>query len=65
MTKSIFQADDGNTALSPEASRNGTELTWGARQDLVSMRATRDCYIAAMRSADAGDFVPLLEFARS
>jgi len=47
------------------ASRDGAALTWGAHADLISMGDLRDRYISAVRSADAGDFQPILAFARS
>jgi len=47
------------------ASRGGEELTWGARSDLVDVSEARRLYIEAVRRADAGDFAPLLAFARS
>ncbi len=39
-------------------------FTWG-RTNLVKPSDTRNQYIAALRAADAGDFGPLLAFARS
>ena len=47
------------------ASRHGAELTWGARADLVAAGELRHRYIEAIHRADAGDFAPLLAFARS
>ena len=47
------------------ASRGGAELTWGARAPLAEAGRVRTRYIAAVRSADAGDFAPLLDFAQS
>jgi len=47
------------------ASRAGHELSWGAQSDLVGAGNVRDRYIAAIRSADAGDIAPLLAFAKS
>jgi Fic-DOC domain mobile mystery protein B len=46
------------------ASRGGAELTWGAHSDLVAVSEARGRYIAAIHIADAGDFAPLLAFAR-
>jgi fido (protein-threonine AMPylation protein) len=46
------------------ASRGGAELTWGAHSDLVAVSEVRGRYIAAIHIADAGDFAPLLAFAR-
>lgn len=45
------------------ASRGGGRLSWGAGADLAVMSATRTRYIAAIHSADRGDFAPLLAFA--
>lgn len=47
------------------AAQGAAELSWGARNDLASPGETRGRYIAALQAADAGDFVPLLEFTRS
>jgi Fic-DOC domain mobile mystery protein B len=47
------------------ASRNGEELTWGARSDLVGMGDVRARYLQAIRAADAGDIYPLVVFAKS
>jgi len=47
------------------ASRDGAELTWGARQDLVVSGELRQRYITAIRQADQGDFTPLIAFAQS
>lgn len=46
-------------------SRGGDELTWGARADLMGAGEMRNCYITAIRAADAGDIVPLMNFAKS
>jgi Fic-DOC domain mobile mystery protein B len=46
-------------------SRGGDELTWGARADLMGAGEIRNRYITAIRAADAGDIVPLLNFAKS
>jgi Fic-DOC domain mobile mystery protein B len=46
-------------------SRGGDELTWGARADLMGAGEMRNRYITAIRAADAGDIVPLLNFAKS
>jgi Fic-DOC domain mobile mystery protein B len=47
------------------ASRGGQDLTWGAGGDIVTPGDARRRYIAAILAADAGDFGPLLSFARS
>lgn len=47
------------------AAKGGKELTWGAGQDLVAAGEVRRRYIDAIRQADQGHFVPLLEFAQS
>ena len=47
------------------AARGGEELTWGAGADLAAMGDVRQRYIDAVRQADEGDYVPLLDFARS
>lgn len=47
------------------ASRDGEELTWGARADLVPKSEIRARYIAAIHRADDGDITALLEFVRS
>lgn len=47
------------------AAQGGEELTWGARADLGSAGAVRRSYIESVRSADEGNFAPLLAFARS
>lgn len=47
------------------AARGGADLTWGAGADIVTPGDARQRYIAAIRAADAGDFAPLLAFARS
>jgi Fic-DOC domain mobile mystery protein B len=39
-------------------------FSWG-RSDLYSVGAARDAYLAALRSADAHDYAPLLKFVRS
>jgi Fic-DOC domain mobile mystery protein B len=46
-------------------SRGGDELTWGAGTDIVTTGQTRMNYIECILKADAGDFAPLLAFARS
>jgi Fic-DOC domain mobile mystery protein B len=46
-------------------SRGGDELTWGARADLMGAGEMRNRYITAIRAADAGDIVPLMNFAKS
>lgn len=46
-------------------SRGGDELTWGARADLMGAGEIRNRYITAIRAADAGDIVPLMNFAKS
>lgn len=46
-------------------SRDGEVLTWGAGSDLIAAGGVRQRYIEAIRRADAGDFAPLLAFARS
>jgi Fic-DOC domain mobile mystery protein B len=47
------------------ASRGMEPLSWGANADLASVGEIRTRYIHAIRSADAGDFGPLLIFTRS
>jgi Fic-DOC domain mobile mystery protein B len=47
------------------ASRGAKELTWGAGSDLLAVAEMRERYIAALQSADTGDFQSLLQFARS
>lgn len=47
------------------AARGSADLTWGAGADIVTPGDARQRYIAAIRAADAGDFAPLLAFARS
>jgi Fic-DOC domain mobile mystery protein B len=39
-------------------------LTWGSRREQAESESARERYIGAMRTADAGDMAPLLEFAR-
>lgn len=46
------------------ASQSG-ELTWGSRGNLVSIGDARRRYIEAIKQADAGNFEPLLIFAKS
>jgi Fic-DOC domain mobile mystery protein B len=46
-------------------SRGGGELTWGAGADIVNPGEIRTKYIEAIRKADAGDYGPLLAFAKS
>ncbi len=46
-------------------SRGGDELTWGAGADIVTQGKARANYIECILKADAGDFAPLLAFARS
>jgi Fic-DOC domain mobile mystery protein B len=46
------------------ASRQGAELTWGARADLVAPGDVRGRYITAIRRADEGECAPLLAFAQ-
>ncbi|MBS0663968.1 MAG: mobile mystery protein B [Verrucomicrobia bacterium] len=46
-------------------SRGGADLTWGAGAALESPGRARMAYIESIRKADAGDFAPLLAFARS
>jgi Fic-DOC domain mobile mystery protein B len=40
-------------------------LTWGSRSAPVDRGSARDRYLGAIGAADAGDFAPLLEFART
>ncbi len=40
-------------------------FTWGGGAELTARTDTRASYLAALRAADAGDFQPLLTFARS
>ena len=47
------------------AACKGEELTWGSRGNLVAIGDARRRYIEAIKHADAGDFEPLLAFARS
>ena len=46
-------------------SRGGGELTWGSGADIVDPGEMRTRYIQAIRKADAGDYGPLIEFAKS
>lgn len=46
-------------------SRGGAELTWGAGADIVVPGEPRAKYIKAILQADAGDYRPLIEFAKS
>ncbi len=41
------------------------ELTWGVRTDLGAKGEARTKYLEAIRMADAGNFVPLIAFAKS
>jgi Fic-DOC domain mobile mystery protein B len=41
-----------------------SRFTWGSG-GLIAISETRQCYISALREADAGDFRPLLAFVRS
>jgi Fic-DOC domain mobile mystery protein B len=47
------------------ASQKKPALTWGASGNLLIMGELRKRYITAIRKADAGDFAPLLDFAKS
>ncbi len=47
------------------ASGKHPALTWGANLDLTETGSVRARYIAALKSADAGDYTPLIEFAQS
>jgi Fic-DOC domain mobile mystery protein B len=47
------------------ASRGGTPLTWGARQDLANPGDARALYLEAVRAADQGDFGLLIRFSLS
>ena len=47
------------------AARSLPPLTWGAALDLEQPGLARTRYIAALRSADQGDYAPLLAFASS
>ena len=47
------------------AARGLPPLTWGAALDLVQPGLARTRYIAALRSADQGDYAPLLAFAEA
>ncbi len=40
-------------------------FTWGGGPDLTARTDTRAIYLSALKSADAGDFQPLLSFARA
>jgi Fic-DOC domain mobile mystery protein B len=46
-------------------SRSGDELTWGTGADIATTGQARMTYIECILKADAGDFAPLLAFARS
>jgi fido (protein-threonine AMPylation protein) len=43
----------------------GERFTWGSHANLGGAGATRTRYIDALKAADQGDHLPLLEFARS
>lgn len=43
----------------------GEKLSWGGNSDLTKPDEIRTRYIAALREADAGNYEPLLAFARS
>ncbi len=43
----------------------GKKLSWGGNSDLTKPDEIRTRYIAALREADAGNYEPLLAFARS
>ena len=47
------------------AKYGGDKLTWGGNSDLTKPDDIRKAYIAALREADAGNYDPLLAFARS
>lgn len=47
------------------AARGGPPLTWGANLDLAQPGSARTHYLAALQSADQGDYAPLLAFAAS
>lgn len=47
------------------AKYGGDKLTWGGNSDLTRPDDIRKAYIAALREADAGNYEPLLAFARS
>lgn len=47
------------------AARGQPPLTWGAGLDLIQPGAARTRYLAALRSADQGDYAPLLAFVQS
>jgi|GEM_PF-2282326 len=38
---------------------------WDGGTELTATRETRNNYLAALKRADAGDFIPLIRFARS
>jgi len=44
---------------------SGEKLSWGGNSDLTKLDEIRTRYIAALREADAGNYEPLLSFARS
>jgi Fic-DOC domain mobile mystery protein B len=46
------------------ASCGRDQLTWGGSDNLVGPSELRDRYLSALRSADHGDYGPLLRFAR-
>ena len=46
------------------AKHGGEKLSWGGNSDLTKPDEIRKRYIAALREADAGDYEPLLKFAR-
>ncbi len=46
-------------------SRGGEDLTWGAGIDIADMGVARAKYIEALRHADAGNYDPLIKFAKS
>jgi Fic-DOC domain mobile mystery protein B len=46
-------------------SQGGAELTWGAGAAIVASGGIRTKYLEAILKADAGDYGPLLEFAKS
>jgi Fic-DOC domain mobile mystery protein B len=47
------------------AKYGGDKLTWGGNSDLTKPDDIRKAYIAALREADAGNYEPLLVFAKS
>jgi Fic-DOC domain mobile mystery protein B len=47
------------------AARGAPPLTWGAQLELAQPGQARTRYIAALQSADQGDYAPLLAFARA